>query len=107
MKARAKAYEAARTHAEAQDGNFDLAEVFLQLAIVLGSVAILAVDRRVFWASGVAAAVGAILTLIGFFLLFALPFQREPPGRRGGWLRDRRSSHDQPQRREPRRPFGP
>jgi hypothetical protein len=74
LQARAKGFEAARARAEAQDGNFDLAEVFLQLAIVLGSVAILALNRRVLITAGVAAAIGLVLTLNGFFLLFALPF---------------------------------
>jgi hypothetical protein len=72
--ARAKGFEEARTRAEAQDGNFDLAEVFLQLAIVLGSVAILALNRRVLYAAAASAAVGVILTINGFFLLFPLPF---------------------------------
>ena len=72
--ARAAAYEASREKAEAQDGNFDFAEVFLQLAIVLGSVAILALNKRVLYASACAAAVGAILTINGFLLLFPLPF---------------------------------
>lgn len=74
LMARAAAYEASREKAEAQDGNFDLAEVFLQLAIVLGSVAILALNRRVLYASAGAAVVGFILTVNGFFLLFPLPF---------------------------------
>ena len=74
LMARAAAYEASREKAEAQDGNFDFAEVFLQLAIVLGSVAILALNKRVLYASAGAAVVGLILTLNGFFLLFPLPF---------------------------------
>lgn len=74
LMARAAAYEASREKAEAQDGNFDFAEVFLQLAIVLGSVAILALNRRVLYASAGAAAIGAILTINGFLLLFPLPF---------------------------------
>lgn len=72
--ARAKAYEASREKAEAQDGNFDFAEVFLQLAIVLGSVAILSLNRKVLIGSMAAGGIGAILTLNGFFLLFPLPF---------------------------------
>ena len=71
--AKAQAYEKVRERAEAQDGNFDFAEVFLQLAVVLGSVAILALDRRVLIATMIAAGVGAILTLNGFLLLFPLP----------------------------------
>lgn len=74
LMARAQAYEKVRERAEAQDGNFDFAEVFLQLAVVLGSVAILALDRRVLIGSIVSGAIGLILTLNGFLLLFPLPF---------------------------------
>jgi hypothetical protein len=45
LMAQASAFEEARDRAAAQDSNFDLAEVALQLALVLGSVAILAVNR--------------------------------------------------------------
>jgi len=74
LTARAQMFEAARTKAEAQDGNFDLAEVFLQLAIVLGSVSILSLNRRVLIGAAAAGGIGLILTLNGFFLLFPLPF---------------------------------
>jgi hypothetical protein len=60
--------------AVAKDDNFDLAEVALQLALVLGSVAILATNRKVLAASAVLGAIGALLTLNGFLLLFPLPF---------------------------------
>jgi hypothetical protein len=72
--AQAKAFEAARDRAAQQDDNFDLAEVALQLALVLGSVAILATSRPILIASGVLGAVGALLTLNGFLLLAPLPF---------------------------------
>ena len=74
LAARAKMYEQVRERAEAQDSSFDLAEVFLQLAIVLGSVAILAMNRKVFYGAAAAGGVGLLLTLNGFFLLFPLPF---------------------------------
>jgi hypothetical protein len=74
LMAQAQAFEAARDTAIAQDNNFDLAEVALQLALVLGSVAILATNRTILTVSGVLGAVGALLTLNGFLLLFALPF---------------------------------
>ncbi|HEY6816492.1 MAG TPA: DUF4337 domain-containing protein [Croceibacterium sp.] len=73
LRAQAQAFEAAREVAVAKDDNFDLAEVALQLALVLGSVAILASNRTVLAAAGVLGAVGAVLTLNGFALLFPLP----------------------------------
>lgn len=74
LRARALAFEAAREEASARDDNFDMAEVFLQLALVLGSVAILAVNRLILGMSAVLGALGTILTANGFLLLFALPF---------------------------------
>jgi hypothetical protein len=74
LSAQAKAFEAARDRAAQQDDNFDLAEVALQLALVLGSVAILATSRPILIASGVLGAIGALLTLNGFLLLLPLPF---------------------------------
>jgi hypothetical protein len=73
LRAQAQAHEAARDQASARDNNFDLAEVFLQLALVLGSVSILAVNRSTFWLAAGLGALGSILTLNGFFLLFPLP----------------------------------
>lgn len=74
LSAQAQAFEAARDVAVAKDDNFDLAEVALQLALVLGSVAILAGNRAILTAAAVLGGVGAALTLNGFLLLFALPF---------------------------------
>lgn len=69
IKARAQSYEQAFDQASRRDNAFDLAEVLLQLALVLGSVAILAVNR---WILGLALALGvagSLLTLNGFLLL--------------------------------------
>jgi hypothetical protein len=74
LRAQAQAYEAAREVASEQDNNFDLAETLLQLALVLGSVAILALNRPILIMSGVLGLIGTLLTVNGFFLLFALPF---------------------------------
>jgi hypothetical protein len=74
LAAQARSYEAIRDRASDQDGNFDYSEVFLQLAIVLGSVAILASSRAVLTMSLVLGAIGAVLMINGFFLLFPLPF---------------------------------
>ncbi|HEV7590619.1 MAG TPA: DUF4337 domain-containing protein [Longimicrobium sp.] len=70
----ARSYEAVRNRASDRDGNFDYSEVFLQLAIVLGSVAILAGSRAVLTMSWVLGAIGAVLMVNGFLLLFPLPF---------------------------------
>jgi hypothetical protein len=73
LSAQARSYERVRERAEAQDGNFDYSEVFLQLAIVLGSVAILATSRAVLTFSIVLGAIGTLLLINGFALLFPLP----------------------------------
>src|SRR6185436_1645084 len=72
LAAQARSYEAVRDRASDRDGNFDYSEVFLQLAIVLGSVAILATSRKVL--AVVLGAIGTVLMLNGFLLLFPLPF---------------------------------
>ncbi|HEX2763881.1 MAG TPA: DUF4337 domain-containing protein [Allosphingosinicella sp.] len=69
IKARAQSYEQAFEQASARDNNFDLAEVALQLALVLGSVAILAVNRWILGLSLALGVVGSLLTLNGFLLL--------------------------------------
>lgn len=73
LRARAVAFEEARDRASAQDNNFELAEVALQLALVLGSVAILAVNRWILGLSAGLGLIGSILTANGFLLLFPLP----------------------------------
>ena len=73
LRAQALAHEAARERASAQDTNFDLAEVLLQLALVLGSVAILAVNRPILILAGLLGLGGALLTLNGFLLAVPLP----------------------------------
>jgi hypothetical protein len=73
LSARAKSYEAAFEQAAQRDNNFDFAEVLLQLALVLGSVAILAVNRWILITSAALGTLGALLTLNGFTLLVPLP----------------------------------
>ena len=70
----AKRLEATRDHFQAKDPYFDLAEVFLQVAIVMASVSILARSRPTFFFSLVLAAIGVVLVLNGYTLLFGLPF---------------------------------
>ena len=72
LSAQARAYEAAFEEAAARDDSFDYAEVCLQLALVLGSVAILAVNRWSLILSATLGAIGTLLTLNGFLLLVPL-----------------------------------
>jgi len=73
LSARARSYEAERETAMARDDNFDWAEVLLQLALVLGSVAILAINRAILILSAVLGLLGTLLVVNGFTLLVALP----------------------------------
>ncbi|WP_426042813.1 DUF4337 domain-containing protein [Brevundimonas sp. TWP2-3-4b1] len=73
LSARAADFEAKFEQASRRDNNFDLAEVCLQLGLVLGSVAILAMNRPTLYASVALGAVGTLLTLNGFLLLVPLP----------------------------------
>ena len=57
-----------------RDPYFDFAEVFLQIAIVCSSVAILSGSRAMFWFSLGLAIVGVSLTANGFTLLVRLPY---------------------------------
>jgi len=57
-----------------KDPYFDFAEVMLQIAIVMASVAILSGARVIFLISLAFAGVGGLLSLNGFTLLVRLPF---------------------------------
>ena len=57
-----------------KDPYFDYAEVLLQIAIVMASIAILAQSRSIFTFALVAAGLGALFSLNGFLLLFKIPF---------------------------------
>jgi hypothetical protein len=71
--ARAKTFEEARDHALKQDPYFDYAEVFLQISIVLVSVAIVAGLSWLVFAGAALGTLGAILMVNGFFLLVSIP----------------------------------
>ena len=70
----AKRLEAVRDKNNTRDPYFDLAEVFLQIAIVMSSVSILSKSRPVFYFSLVLAVIGATLTINGYALFFHLPW---------------------------------
>jgi Domain of unknown function (DUF4337) len=74
LTARAKNFEAQRDYAQRQDPNFDFAEALFQIAIVLASVAILAMSRLIFKISLVVGVLACVLMLNGYFLFFTLPF---------------------------------
>ena len=69
----ATAQEHRRDHALAQDPNFDFSTALFQIAIVLGSVAIVAKSRPILGLSVLVGLVAIILALNGFFLFFDLP----------------------------------
>ena len=71
--AKAEEWEKKRDHAAAQTPNFEYAEALLQIAIVLGSVAIVAASPWLLGVSGVLAVGGVLLTLNGYLLLVPLP----------------------------------
>jgi hypothetical protein len=69
----ARKFEHERDLNKAKDVYFDYAEVFLQIAIVSSSVAILAASRPMFWFSAVLAVSGALATANGFLLVVRMP----------------------------------
>ena len=70
---KAKEWEHKRDHAAAKLPNFEYAEAAFQIAIVLGSVAIVAASPSLLGLSGLLAVGGVLLTLNGFLLLVPLP----------------------------------
>jgi uncharacterized protein DUF4337 len=70
----AKRQEEARNRNMAKDPYFDYAEVLLQIAIVMASIAILASSRPVLGLAIFAALGGTILMVNGYLLLFRIPF---------------------------------
>ena len=73
--AKAKEWEARRDHAAERDPNFDFAEALFQIAIVIGSVSIVAASRSLIKLSGGLAVVASLLMINGFFLIVHLPFE--------------------------------
>lgn len=70
----AKKLEHERDRHRARDPNFEYAEIFLQIAIVTASVAILASSKGMFVFSLAAAILGVLLTANGFVFNLTLPF---------------------------------
>jgi len=70
---KAQALEQRRDRAARQDPNFDYAQALYQIAIVLGSVSIVATSRRLLLLGVGLGVVATVLAVNGFFLLFELP----------------------------------
>ena len=70
---RAKEYETLRDKAAAQAPNFHYAGALYQIAIVLGSVAIIAVSRWLLILSAILSTVALVLTVNGYLLLVPIP----------------------------------
>jgi hypothetical protein len=70
----AKKLEHERDLNRSKDPYFDYAEVLLQIAIVMSSIAIIATSRAIFIFAIVSAALGVLLSINGFFLICQLPF---------------------------------
>jgi hypothetical protein len=64
---KAKIWEGIRDHADRQDPNFEFAAALFQIAIVLGSVSIVAASRALLGLSGILAAAAVLLTLNGYW----------------------------------------
>jgi len=60
----------------AKDPYFEFAEVLLQIAIVTASVSILALSPQIYYFSMIAASLGTLLMINGYFLLVRLPLFR-------------------------------
>ncbi len=71
--ATARAWQARRDRAAERDPNFDFAEALFQIAIVLGSVSIVAVSRPLVRLSGTLSVIATLLMINGYFLLVHLP----------------------------------
>jgi hypothetical protein len=69
-----QAYDQRRDRAAKQDPNFDFAQALFQIAIVLGSVSIVATSHRLLLLGIGLGVVAVVLMLNGFLLLFELPF---------------------------------
>jgi len=69
----AKSLEKERDQNRNKDPYFEYAEAFLQISIILASIAILSTSGPVFLFSLITALLGCILSFNGFFLIFRIP----------------------------------
>jgi len=66
----AKGYEAAKADAQKHGAPFGLAVIYLQIGILLSSIAALLKQKLVYWAGLVVGVVGVVYFVNGFFLFF-------------------------------------
>ncbi|MDQ8698604.1 DUF4337 domain-containing protein [Hyphomicrobium sp. LHD-15] len=71
---RGKALEAERDIAMRQDPYFDYGEALLQIAIVLGGVALISTGSMLLIGSAIMGVLGALMTINGFTLFLNIPF---------------------------------
>ena len=71
--AKAQTFETKRNRAQQQDPNFDYAQAFYQIAIVIASVSILSDSRRLLLLSLALGVLATVLMLNGFLLFTPLP----------------------------------
>jgi hypothetical protein len=74
IEAEARKLEHERDLYRSKDPYFDYAEVLLQIAIVMSSIAIIASSRPVFLFAVISAGLGVLLSINGFLQIFHLPF---------------------------------
>lgn len=72
---RARAYEEKRDRAQHEDSNYDYARALFQIAIVLGSVSIVAISRPLLWLGCGLAGIALLFALNGYFLFVTLPLE--------------------------------
>lgn len=72
--AKNKSLEQQRDYSLRRDPYFDYGQAFLQIAIVIASVALISSGSMLLIFSAICAALGLVCTLNGFTLLMALPF---------------------------------
>jgi hypothetical protein len=72
LQAQAKRFEEARDRASERNESFDLAQMLLQLAVVLGSVSILALSRPLLVTAALLGCGGLALVINGFLLVVPL-----------------------------------
>ena len=72
--AKATQYAGKRDVAQVRDTNFDYARALYAIAIILGSVSIVALSRLLLYLTAIFAVIATILSLNGFYLFFELPF---------------------------------
>ena len=65
----ARKHDAERAVAQTRDFNFDYARAIYQIAIVLGSVSIVAASPTLIWLAGLLAVIATALSINGYFLV--------------------------------------